>query len=354
MLVDCDIHHASPNKEEWLQYLDEPYRTEFARNGPRSLLSGIRYEDGGSRWDASAAKPEHVVEQLLNKYGHRFALLTGNNGSVAGNPDPDYAAAVCKAYNDFTIEKWLPVDDRFVMSMMVPMQDPQLAVREIERLAGHPRIVSIEFWAAAERIPFGSRFYWPIYEAAQRHNLPIHVHPSTINTIAAPATSAAGNVTNYLQAHTSLPQFYQAHTISLVLEGVFEVFPGLKIALIEGGFAWAPHVLWRMDKEYKGLRQQAPRLRRLPSEYVRDHVRFGTQPIEEPKKVSHLEQIIDMLGGPEMLLFCTDFPHWDFDEPSVLPKRLGEGAIRKILHDNAVEFFNLPKLEEDRAWAGAR
>ncbi len=354
MIIDCDIHHAGPGKEGWPQYLEEPYRSEFLRHGMRSLLSGIRYEDGGGRWDASAAKPEHVQEQLLDRYGHRFALLTGNNGSVAGSPDPDYAAAVCKAYNNFTIEKWLPVDDRFMMSMMVPQQDPALAVREIERLAGHPRIKSIEFWGAAERIPFGQRFYYPIYEAAERHGLPIHVHPSTINTIAAPATSAAGNVTNYLQAHCSLPQFYQAHVISLVLEGVFEMFPGLKFALIEGGYSWAAHVVWRMDKEYKGLRQQAPRLRRLPSEYVRDHVRFGTQPIEEPAKSSHFLHLVDMLGGPEMLVFCSDFPHWDFDEPTVLPKRLGEDALRKILHDNAVEFFGFPQLKEDETWAGAR
>ena len=348
-LIDCDVHHASPTKEEWVHYLDEPYRSEVARHGLRSLLSGIRYEDGGSRWDASAAAPQHVKEQLLDVYNHRYALLTGNNGMVAGNPDPEYAAALCKAYNDYTIEKWLPADDRFVMSMMVPQQDPELAVKEIERLAGHPRIKSIQFWGAAERIPLGQRFYWPIYEAAQRHNLPIHVHPSTINTIAAPATSAAGMVTNYLQAHCVLPQFYQAHLISLVLEGVFELFPGLRIALVEGGFAWVPHVLWRMDKEYKGLRQQAPRLRRLPSEYVRDHVRFGTQPIEEPSTSTHLIQIIDMMGGPQMLIFSTDFPHWDFDPPSVLPKRLGEEAIRKILHDNAAEFFNLPPAGENAA-----
>jgi len=346
MLVDCDIHHASPKKEEWLKYLDEPYRSEFSRYGTRSLLSGIRYEDGGSRWDASASQPEHVKEQLLDRYGHRFALLTGNNGAVAGSPDPEYAAAVCRAYNDFTIEKWLPADERFIMSMMVPQQEPEFAVREIERLAGHPRIKSIEFWGAAERIPLGQRYYWPIYEAAERHNLPICVHPSTINTIAAPATSAAGNLTNYLQAHCVLPQFYQAHVVSLVLEGVFEAFPGLKFALIEGGYSWAAHVIWRMDKEYKGLRQQAPRLRRLPSEYVREHVRFGTQPIEEPKNPKHLVQIVDMLGGPEMLMYASDFPHWDFDEPSVLPKRLGEDAIRKILHDNAVDFFGLPSLEE--------
>jgi len=141
--------------------------------------------------------------------------------------------------------------------------------------------------------------------------------------------------------HICLPQFYQAHLVSLVLEGVFERFPNLQFAFVEGGFGWVPHVVWRMDKEYKGLRQQAPVLKRLPSDYVRDHVKLTTQPIEEPAKLDHLSQIIDMLGGPEMLMYASDFPHWDFDPPTVLPKRLGEDAIQKILYKNAAEFFQM-------------
>ena len=340
-LIDCDVHHPVPSQEQWLQYLDEPYRSEVARWGLRSLRSGIRYEEGGNRWDASARNAETVREQLLEPYGHTYALLTGNYGPVAGIPDADYVDALCRAYNDFTAEYWLKADSRFHMAIKVPLQDPHLAAKEIDRWAGHPQVKAVSFWGGAERIPFGQRFYWPIYEAASRHRLPIHVHPATTATIASAATSAAGPVSTYLQAHVCLPQFYQAHLVSLIFEGVFEHFPDLRFAFVEGGFGWAPHVVWRMDKEYKGLRQQAPVLRRLPSEYVRDHIKFTTQPIEEPAKTEHLIQLIDMLGGPEMLMFASDFPHWDFDPPSVLPKRLGEDALRKILYANAAEFFDM-------------
>jgi len=340
-LIDCDVHHTSPTKEEWLHYLDEPYRTEVAQWGLRSLKSGLRYEEGGNRWDASARNHQEVKEQLLDRYGHTYALITGNYGSIAGIPDPDYVDALCRAYNDYTAEQWLAKDNRYQMAIKVAMQDPNLAAREIERWAGHPQVKAISFWGGAERIPFGQRHYWPIYEAADRHRIPIHVHPATTATIASGASSAAGQLSNYLQMHVSLPQFYQAHLVSIVLEGVFERFPNLRFAFVEGGFGWVPHVVWRMDKEYKGLRQQAPILRRLPSEYVRDHVKLTTQPIEEPVKSEHLGQIIDMMGGPEMLMFASDFPHWDFDEPTVLPKRLGEDAIQKILYKNAAEFFEM-------------
>lgn len=349
-LIDCDVHQAPPTRELWLQFLDEPYRSEVARWGLRSLRSGIRYEEGGNRWDASARTHNDVKTQLLDPYEHTYALLTGTYGEIAGIPDPEYVNALCRAYNDYTEQHWLRADSRYCMAVKVPLQDPLLAVKEIERWVGHPQVKAISFWGGAERLPFGHRYYWPIYEAANRHGIPIHVHPATTATIASAATSAAGPVSTYLQAHVALPQFYQAHLISLIFEGVFERFPNLRIAFVEGGFGWAPHVVWRMDKEFKGLRQQAPHLKRLPSQYVRDHIKFTTQPIEEPEKTEHLLQLIDMLGGPEMLMYASDFPHWDFDPPSVLPKRLGEDALRKILYANAASFFNM-EVPADKAVA---
>ena len=338
-LVDCDVH-IGPSLKLVLEHMKEPYRSEIAEKGIRVLRSGVRNEDGGNRWD-TAGSVAAAQADLLNVYGHRYALVVTGHHVVAGIMDPDYSAAYCRAQNTAVLEEWIQVDDRLLYAILVPLQDPQAAVSEIEHWVGHPRVKAVTVWGGAERIPFGQRFYWPIYEAANRHGLPIHVHPATTAVIASCATSAAGPVTNFLQLHTCLPQFYQAHLISLVLEGVFERFPNLRIALVEGGFAWVPHVLWRMDKEYKGLRQQAPHLRRLPSEYVRDHIKFGTQPIEEPSKIEHLCHLIDMMGGPEMLMYASDYPHFDFDPPSVLPKRLGEDALAKILCNNAAEFFNL-------------
>ncbi len=347
-IIDCDVHQPHPSKEELVAYLEEPYRSEVAKWGPRrSVFSGIRGEEGGNRGDLDATRlgdPAYFREALLDRYGHRFALLTGAFAPIAGMPDPDYVNAICRAANDFYLEKWLPEDERFRLAIKVPLQDPAAAAREVERLAGAPQVAAVSFFATANRIPFGDRYYWPIYEACQRHGLPIHCHPSTGQTVANAAMTPAGNATTYLESHVCLPQFYMAQTASLVLNGVFEKFPGLRVMLVEGGIAWLPHLLWRMDAEYKGLRQQAPFLKRMPSEYVRDHVRLTTQPIEEPQAAEHLQQIFNMVDADHTVMYASDFPHWDFDEPSKLPRILGETTKRRILHDTACEWFRLPPL----------
>ena len=347
-IIDCDIHFAPHSKEAFLSYLDEPYRSEFAQYGPRIMGAGIRYEDGGNRWDSvlpdgrnGAVDVTAMREQLLNAYGHRMGLLTGINGWHAGQPEGDFAAAICRAFNDYTVANWLNADDRLFSGIHVPNTDPVLAAREIDRLAGHPKLKCVLFSGGAGRIPLGHPSNAPLFEACERNGLPLHIHPATTCMNANSSTIPTGMARNYLQIHVCIPQYYMSDLVSLVLEGTFERYPGLKVMFIEGGIAWLPHVLWRMDKEYKALRQQAPLLKRLPSDYVYDHVYFGTQPIEEPTKPEHLSQIFNMINGEKSVVYCSDYPHFDFDEPSFLPKALGETTLRRILHDNAAELFGL-------------
>ena len=83
----------------------------------------------------------------------------------------------------------------------------------------------------------------------------------------------------------------------MVFEGVFERFPKLQVVLIEGGFAWVPALCWRMDKHWERMREEVPHVKRPPSEYVREHVWFTTQPIEEPENPQHLADIMTGSAG---------------------------------------------------------
>ena len=205
---------------------------------------------------------------------------------------------------------------------------------------------------SASRIPYGNPFYPPIYEAAQECSLPVAIHPGHEGSgISGPPTSA-GYPSSYFEKHTNISQSYMAQLVSLVSEGVFEKFPGLKFVCIEGGFGWVPHLMWRFDKNYKALRIQSPWLKRLPSETILEHVRFTSQPIEEPPRTSQLLELFEMMRADRVLMFASDYPHWDFDSPFAafpkVPKELGE----RIFWRNAQELYGLetqvPEVEERR------
>ena len=89
---------------------------------------------------------------------------------------------------------------------------------------------------------------------------------------------------------------FQSQLLSLVAEGVFDRYPGLRVALLEAGFAWLPAFLWRADKDWRGLRREVPWLTRVPSAYVREHVRVGLQPVDGPPDAAQLAQVVDQLG----------------------------------------------------------
>jgi predicted TIM-barrel fold metal-dependent hydrolase len=130
---------------------------------------------------------------------------------------------------------------------------------------------------------------------------------------------------------------------SLVCEGTFAAIPDLKVVLTEGGALWAASLRWRLDDAWKQLRDEVPELDRLPSEYIRDHVWFDTQPMEEPHDERHFGQVIEHAQLEDRLMFATDYPHWDFDAPAqALPRGLSKEQRAMILAGNAIELYGLP------------
>jgi predicted TIM-barrel fold metal-dependent hydrolase len=140
-----------------------------------------------------------------------------------------------------------------------------------------------------------------------------------------------------------------SHLISIIAEGVFVKFPKLKFILTEGGVSWFSHVMWRMDKNFKALRSTVPWMKRLPSEYMLDHVRLTTQPMEETENADMLLNMLEMIHAEKTLCFATDYPHWDFDAPDVvLPRKVPDELRRRIMYENAAELYGFPSLAEKR------
>lgn len=354
-VVDTDVHHGIRDKAELYPYLEPIYRERLADYGLPSG-GGFYHNNGGAlgrRGDsldpedpgdktATAFNVANVRGQLLDGAGVAVAILTGSTMYAASAiTDIDYASALCSAFNDVTLEHWLAADERFRCTLAVCSQDPVGAAREIERLAGHPGVVGVLLPCGAPR-PFGHRFYHPIYEACGRHDLTVALHFGGEGGGINPAPTAAGFPSYYIESRLMRPAFYQVHLGSFIFEGVFARFPNLKLALLEAGFGWVPAHLWRMDADWKGLRHQTPWVTRPPSEYVRDHVRFASQPIDDPDARDALLTTIAWMGGERTLMFASDHPHWDWDDPATSFTTLPADLRRRIMVDNGRDAF--PRL----------
>jgi uncharacterized protein len=358
--IDCDVHPHLPKSLHTLgPYLPKQWRRRLLGGVEESWATEVYASQlalpkndmyinpvGSMRRDAfpedgsvPGSDPELVVRQLLDGCGvDRAVLMGGNVLGLGALPDPDAAATIATAFNTWLGEVWLDHDPRFRGALVVAPQDPQLAVAEINRMADRPGVVQI--FLPLMNTLMGERHYYPIYEAAQHHGLPIALHPNSVDAIYQRAATLAGGVpTYYVEWHTALTQIFQANVLSLVCHGVFERFPGLNVVIAEGGVAWLPDVMWRLDKDWEALRDEVPWVKRLPSEYIFDHVRFTTQPFLEPRKPEHLRAILDIVEGARTLLFSSDYPHWDFDDPMQALQRVPEAMRERIRGGNARELY---------------
>jgi predicted TIM-barrel fold metal-dependent hydrolase len=129
------------------------------------------------------------------------------------------------------------------------------------------------------------------------------------------------------------------HLTNWVINGIQERFPALKTIWIESGLAWLPFMMQRLDHEFMLRQSDAPLLRKMPSEYIKDMF-YTSQPLEVTD-MTLLESTLNAMDAENTLLYSSDWPHWDFDPPqriTTLPF-LSEQAKRNILGLNAVKVF---------------
>jgi predicted TIM-barrel fold metal-dependent hydrolase len=255
----------------------------------------------------------------------------------------DMAAAFCRALNDYIAREWLDRDPRMRASIVIPMQNTEYAVDEIERCAKDGRFVQVLVLAMQE-VPLGRRHFWPIYAACERHGLPLGIHAGS--SYRNPVT-ALGWPTWYIEDYAAQAPGFQSQVASLISEGVLAKHPALKVVLIESGVTWLPGFLWRFGKFWRGLRTEVPWVDRAPWEIVRDHFRLTMQPFDAPDEPGAVERAIEHLRSDDILLYASDYPHWQFDGDAVIPAGFSPALRKKIAIDNPLATY--VRLKEDAA-----
>jgi len=359
-IADVDAHHVETvSWAEIVEYIEDPVVREDAIMFQKSRVGappyglngdqGLRYQSVGGRIPHQDDRRETVTDTDV----HRDVVLTRRAMDSIGvdvmvvfptpmlflgmHPQPQMEVWLGRAYNRWMIDRILSADDRIKTSAYLPFNTPEEAVRTVKEL-GDARGV-IGFCVTSTRYkPVHANEYMELYAAIQDTGKPLAFHagyhwqdPSlaTINRFV--GMHALGFVWCSL-----------VHMTNWILNALPERFPGLNTIWIESGLAWVPFLMQRLDDQFLMRQSEAPQLKRLPSEYMRTHCFYTTQPMEttHPKA---LRNTLEMINAETQLMFASDWPHYDFDLPQMICDLpfLTEQAKRNILGLNAARLFGL-------------
>ena len=330
-LIDCDVHCAPESFEALSPYLSDYWRQYITEAGIR--LNGLAYAYPRGIVAPAPSSYEALAEHLRDGRHAVLNCLTG----FETHRNPYYAAAVASAINDWLRAEFLDRDPRLRASVAVSSVSADDAVSEIERVGGDPRFVQVLLPVRSD-VPWGHKNNHAVFAAARDAGLHVGLHAWGR---AGKAPTPSGFTTTHLEDYLGNQPIVQAQVLSFVSEGVFERFPELRVVVTECGFAWLAPLLWRFDKDWKGVWREVPWVKRRPSEYVHHHFRFTTAPAHLPSDPTALDQVLEMMDGPGMLVYASDFPHEHGDGLPALLDRLTEDDRRRVLSETAAELYGL-------------
>jgi predicted TIM-barrel fold metal-dependent hydrolase len=353
-VVDSDVHALSRDGfDSIFPFMPTAWRERFTAKGSRLnvLHQTVRFghpNAGGVRRDAAppgggpgGSDGAYVATELLDGWGVDIAVVSGLQAGAmaAGLAGPDESNVLCRAFNDYFLQQFISADPRLRYLITVNSQDTESAAAEVRRLGSDPRVVGI--YLPSVNTLMGNRWFSPVYAAAEEFDLPIFSHISGADYIYLGAPVPTGGFhESYGERRIAFAQIAQSNLTSLIFSGTLERFPKLKVVFAEFGFTWLLPHLWRMDTTWKATRIETPWVKTWPSDYVRGRIRFTTQPIDEPREPKDLDRLVTMLGD-DLLLFSTDYPHWDNDSPDRVLATLPADAQERIYSSNPLAFWRL-------------
>jgi predicted TIM-barrel fold metal-dependent hydrolase len=367
-VVDVDAHYTG-QFDDLVEYIDdELYRSRIeevvkAGRSPGSIKGfwprvtgedqNFRKSHGsssGGGWsiddemgeDAELATSREEVRAVMDKLGIEKIILLGNQmltfDQLQGRDRRQEIYA--NAYADYMLDQLTDPERGIYTAVPLPTKDPDAAADLIDRVGDEDGIVAGCFVTSKVEPPLGNRHYDVIYEAAQRAGLPLVFHGG----------SGGGVDGFYVRGFSRRLSVHalgflwanMAQLTSLLVQGIPEQYPDLDFVFQESGIFWIPSLMYRLDSEYLRRPNQAPLLEKRPSEYMKE-MYYGTQPLDQPPRSEYFRYVIEMLGGPDRLMYASDYPHEDYDTVKAITDLafLSEQEQAQILGGNAEEVFDI-------------
>src|SRR3954469_5620673 len=298
--VDAD-GHVMENMEDLYRYLPAPFGAHVQR--ARLPLPSLDHfhtpcdatPNTPGTFDPSIGPEEWL--QFLDRTSTDCTVLYPTQGLAYGNVAyRQWAVAYARAYNDYLHDRYLGRSPRFQAVALIPFQNVPAAVAELRRAVQDLGMIGAMIPSNGLHRHVSHPEFWPIYEEAERLDCVLAVHGGNyqnlgFNTFEVfPATRVLG-----------MPFPLAIALTGMIVDGVLDRFPTLRVGFMEGGTAWIPLVLDRLEREleYGGLS-----LPRRPVDYFQDDRIFVGCEGNEKALAYAIERV-----GPRPFMFASDFPH---------------------------------------------
>jgi predicted TIM-barrel fold metal-dependent hydrolase len=342
--------HIIERDAELFEYLDPPY----AKNDTLLGYPFFPALDGYNRGAMMARLGIHqsyditpkVWVDTLDKSGMESTVLYPTAGlAFAIIQDPEWACALARAYNNWFSDRYHRYNKRLRGMALIPLQSVPEAVKELRRAVTELGMMGAVLPANGADIgvrkALGHPDFWPIYEEAERLNVPLATH-------GAPSMNLGINSFTHFGMTIALehPLSQMIQITSFVMEGVFDRFKKLRVGFLEAGTGWVPYMMDRLDRSYEvlqrnGRREFSQHLQTKPSNHFASGRMYFSCEGGEPS----LRNLVDRIGH-KTLLFASDFPHESniehaMHEVEELLDRddLSDDAKRGIFCDNVEAFY---------------
>lgn len=359
VIIDIDAHVSEPQFwGEMLTYMESDFVRQMAEGMMQGAQTGVALFNAevGTTFQAVSGRIPHQqlqIEPVDPGAGHTYVQYMRRSMDAMGidyqvvfpnamlllgmHPMHDVELQIAGAFNRWVTECIIPEEPRLLSLIYLPFNSPELCVKIVEKYANVPGVIGFTV-SCVRNNPVYDPSYMNLYRAVELSGKPLVFH-----------TAYNWNDPSFHQLNRfgamhalSFSHYNLIHLTNWLFNGLPDRFPKLKLLWVEGGLAWIPYLMQRLDHEILMRPSEAPGLKRLPSEYMRE-MYYTSQPLER-SNMKALETTMDVINAETQLLFSSDWPHWDFDPPSAITTLpfLSEQAKRNILGLNAAKLFNLP------------